>query len=346
MPESTRPPVAYDVNLHIPDQKLAHAELARAAEAAGIRAINFPDSPLLYPEVYIACAASLMSTSTLEVHTGATNPVTRHPSVTAGTAVTLAGLAPNRVTIGMATGDSAVWGVGERPARIAELCEYIVAVRALVRGKEATWRGATFQGHWAEFDPALAPPVNVSCSGPKLLQAAAQVADGVVIDGMGFTPEDIARVKGLIDRALDEVGRDPNELDVWWGSEFAFGDDPEEVMAKHILVSHWLLLGDPVAKGVPEAIVPKLQQLHADTKDLDTFAEMSMLELRTKRAKELGIYDWLTTRSARLFGTPEDVRKRMDELRQHGIEKWNVAPMNDTGAPGCIEKLGSVIAAR
>lgn len=346
MPQSTQSSVAFDVNLHIPDQKPAHAEIARAAERVGIRGINFPDSPLIYPEVYISCAACLLSTSALEVHTGATNPVTRHPSVTAGMAISLAEHAPNRVTIGIATGDSAVWGVGLRPARIAELREYIVAVRALVRGEQATWRGATFQGHWAEFDPSFAPPVTVSCSGPKLLQAAVQVADGVVIDGMGYTPEDIARVNRLIDQGCDEVGRDPNELEVRWGSEFAFGDDHEAVMEKHILVSHWLLVGDPIAKGVPEEILPALRQVHADTKDLDTFAEISMLELRTKRAKELGIYDWLTARSARLFGTPEDVRKRMDELRQHGIEKWSLAPMTHDGAAGCIEQLGSVIAAR
>lgn len=346
MPKSTQSPLPLTVSLHIPDAKPAHAEIAQAAERAGITAINFPDSPLIYPEVYISCAASLLSTSSLEVQTGATNPVTRHPSVTAGTAITLSELAPKRVGIGIATGDSACWGVGLRPARIAELCEYIVALRALVRGKEATWRGATFQGHWTEFDPSLAPPVYVACSGPKLLQAAAQVADGLLIEGMGYAPEDIARVKGLIDQACSEVGRDPSELEVWWGSEFAFGDDPEVVMAKHIMVSHWLLMGDPIAKGVPEAILPALRELHADTKDLDTFAEMSMLERRTKRAKELGIYDWLTARSARLFGTPEDVRKRMDELRQHGIEKWSLAPMAEDGARGSIEKLGSAIAPR
>ena len=41
------------------------------------------------------------------------------------------------------------------------------------------------------------------------------------------------------------------------------------------------------------------------------------------RAKELGLYDWLLERSPRLFGRPEDVAARLNELgREYAMTDW------------------------
>ena len=36
----------------------------------------------------------------------------------------------------------------------------------------------------------------------------------------------------------------------------------------------------------------------------------------------MGLYDWLISRSPRLFGTPDDVRKRLIELAGNGLTDW------------------------
>ena len=42
-----------------------------------------------------------------------------------------------------------------------------------------------------------------------------------------------------------------------------------------------------------------------------------------ERAKELGIYDWLLSRSPRLFGTTDDVVERLNELgRTLDMKQW------------------------
>jgi len=334
------------VGVHLPLKLSEAPEMARAAERAGVNAVNMPDSPLLYPDVYISCAASLMATSKLGVHTGVTNPVTRHPSVAAGSARSLAELGPNRTAIGIATGDSSCWGVGLKGARIAELCEYVVALRALLRGEEATWRGAAFRGHWPDHDPSLAPPVYVACSGPKVLKASAQVADGLIIAEMGYTPENIANVLSLIEQGCAEADRDPEELEIWWAGQVAFGDDLEALNENAIGATHWLIAGNPEEKGIPDGFLPKLEQLHSDTHDLGAFTNPAHWEQQGKRAKELGVYDWLVERSSRLFGSPEDVRKRMDELRNYGVENWSVALVGAGGMAEELEQLGSVIERR
>ena len=66
-------------------------------------------------------------------------------------------------------------------------------------------------------------------------------------------------------------------------------------------------------------------------------------ELLVKRAKKLGLYDWLVERSARLCGTPHDVGKRMDELREHGVENWYLWPEGDGSIVECIDNLGTMI---
>ena len=331
------------VCVHLPVTLSEAPEMARAAERAGVSAINMPDSPLLYPDVYLSCAASLMATSELGVQTGVTNAVTRHPSVTAGSARSLSELGPNRTAIGIATGDSSCWGAGLKSARIAELREYVVALRALLRGEEATWRGATFRGHWPDHDPSLAPPVYVACSGPKVLKASAQVADGLIIAEMGYTPEDITRVRSIIEQGCAEVDRNPEELEIWWATQVAFGDDVEALTENAIGATHWLIAGNPEEKGIPDGFLPKLKQLHFDTHDLAAFTDPTHWELQGQRARELGVYDWLVERSARLFGSPEDVRKRMDELRNYGVENWGVALVGSAGLAAELEILGSVI---
>ena len=38
--------------------------------------------------------------------------------------------------------------------------------------------------------------------------------------------------------------------------------------------------------------------------------------------KELGIYDWLLSRSPRLWGTPEDMSRRLVDLAEMGFTNW------------------------
>ena len=318
------------------------AAIADVAERAGITDIGIVDSPLVARDLYVSSVACLLQTDKLRVQTAVTNPVTRHPSVTAGSALSLGELAPGRVVIGIATGDSAVWGVGLKPAKVGELCEYIVALKALLRGEEATWRGASFRGHWKNLDPSLAPPVYVACSGPKTVQASAQVADGLIIAEMGYTPADVAHVRALIEEGCAEVGRDPEELDLWWGADVRFSDSVADATAAGIASSSvWLTMGSTKGKRIPEGFVPKLRRLHADTHNLETYAD-SRGEILAERARKLGVYDWLVERSARLYGSPDDVRSRMDELRELGIENWYLWPEGDD-IKTCINNLGTIV---
>ena len=322
-------------------------DVSRAAstiDTHGVHGIGVVDSPALERDVYLAAAACALSTEHTKIFTAVTNPVSRHPAVAASSLLQLEELAPGRVICGIATGDSAMWGVGLRPAKVETLREYVLALKALLRGEEATWKGRCFDGHWKKWK-RFDLPVYVACAGPRAIRMAAQVADGLILSN-GFAEEDLEWANTHIRESCDEVGRDPNELDLWYFTEITFGDNAAASAERSLgWLAHWFNLGGTKGKPVPEEYKLLLAELMADNEDLSTTYDVDNRgEILVQRAKRLGLYDWLMTHSARLWGTPEEVRARCEELRAMGVSKIMLNPDGmDLDNTEVAEHLGRVL---
>ena len=318
----------------------------RTIDAHGVHGIGVVDSPALERDVYLAAAACALSTERARIFTAVTNPVSRHPAAAAAALLQLEELAPGRVICGIATGDSAMWGVGLRPAKVETLREYILAIKALLRGEVATWRGQRFSGHWKQWK-CFELPVYVACSGPKAIRMGAQVADGLILSN-GFASADLEWAHTHIREACREVGRDAQELDLWYFTEITFGVNPE-LSAERSLgwLAHWLNLGGTKDKLVPEEYIPLLAEINFDNQDLSTTYDVEDRgAILVQRAKRLGLYDWLMSHSARLWGTPEEVRARCEELRALGVSKLMLNPDGmDLDNTGVAEHIGQVLTA-
>ena len=295
----------------------------KACEDAGIDMYGIADSPIQRPDVYVSSTLCALNTDRMRVATCVTNPVTRHPSVTASCLRALDELAPGRVAMGIATGDSALWGVGLKPATVASLREYILAVKGLLRGEEVSYQGTNFKSQFSETPDPGNIPVYVACSGPRVLRMAAQVADGLIVN-MGFSPEDISYIRGIIEEACAEVGRDPDELEIWWNAYLVFAPSVEEAMEMSLGWSMtWITMTTLEGKGIPEEYKEPLRRLTWDNHDLAAaYRTTNRHQTLVRRAKELGLYEWLLSRSPRLFGTPEDVSVRLEELAGQGLTNW------------------------
>lgn len=300
--------------------------VARTVDAGELHSVGVPDTPMVERDVYLSCAAAALNTSRCMIVTGVTNPVTRHPSVAAAALGQLEELAPGRVICGIATGDSAVWGVGLKPARVAELREYILAVKALLKGEPASWRGRRFSQSWSEFTP-FDLPVYVACAGPKSVRMASQVADGLILS-VGVSPDDLGWIDEQIAAACAEVGRDPAEVDVWHYAEITFAESAAAAAENSLgWFSHFLTFGGTAGKRVPEELLPALTALNADSQDVEAaYRSEGRGRALVERAKALGVYDWIISRSPCLWGTPQEVRARLETLRARGAEKWMLFP--------------------
>lgn len=200
---------------------------ARAAEAAGFSNLWFPDSQLRNGDVFINLLTAARATDRAHVGTLLVNPITRHPVVTASSIAAVAMYAPGRVWLGVGAGDTAVWQIGLRPARLAQTERAVTTIRALLAGEgvELGWTAPTALLHPRPV------PVIVAGSGPKTLRMAGRVADGVVIR-VGTDPDLVAWGYEEFCAGAREAGRDPESLFVAGHFHTIISEDPGVVAAR------------------------------------------------------------------------------------------------------------------
>src|SRR4051794_10905429 len=80
---------------------------AQLAENVGFSFLGMADSPYNFPDVYPMLTAIAIGTDSIQLGPHVTNPLTRHPSVTAGTMATLNIISGGRAVLGFGRGDSA-----------------------------------------------------------------------------------------------------------------------------------------------------------------------------------------------------------------------------------------------
>src|SRR4030095_1797152 len=120
----------------------AFAADVRRAEALGWDAAFQPDSQLRRRDTYVLMAAAARVTERILLATLLSNPVNRHPTVTASSIATVDELAPGRTLLGWGVGDTAVRLAGLKPARVAELESSTRMMRALLDGEGGGGGGA------------------------------------------------------------------------------------------------------------------------------------------------------------------------------------------------------------
>jgi 5,10-methylenetetrahydromethanopterin reductase len=107
------------VTLQGVDDPASFGDLASWIEELGYDDLWLTDSSLHAGEVYVYATLALAATTRLRVGLAVTNPITRHPAITANAAATLARLAPGRFVCGIGVGDSPLPEIGCRPAKIS-----------------------------------------------------------------------------------------------------------------------------------------------------------------------------------------------------------------------------------
>lgn len=160
----------------------ATPDLIVLAEELGIHRAWLFDSPAIYGDIWMTLGVAAARTQRIGLGSMII-PSLRHPVVTASAIAQLEGLAPGRVAVSVGSGFSARYALDDpKPMRWADVEEFVVTLRALMRGERASW-----QGHLLELlhsDGYVAPrpldvPVLVAAEGPKGIGVARAVGDGM-----------------------------------------------------------------------------------------------------------------------------------------------------------------------
>jgi 5,10-methylenetetrahydromethanopterin reductase len=149
------------------------------AEDHGWDGLSFTDSQNLGGDVFAALAIAAHVTERITLATGASNPATRHPAVIASAMATIQVESKGRAFLGIARGDSAMAYIGRKPLPLPEFESALQQIQAYLRGETVDLDGFDSQIQWISQTKLAKVPMSVAATGPKVVQLAARVADGI-----------------------------------------------------------------------------------------------------------------------------------------------------------------------
>jgi 5,10-methylenetetrahydromethanopterin reductase len=301
-------------------------EVARQTEEAGFHYLWLPDSQLLWRDVWATTGAMAVATDRIILGINVTNPVTRDASVTAGAAFTLVESAPGRFVLGIGVGDSSVRIQGRRPARMAELAAYVSDVRALVSGESLEGPEKPYRLIERAAQPV---PVYISATGPKMLELAGELGDGVIFIGGVDTPS-LEYAHHHIGVGAERAGKDLRDLDVAVGCFAHIGDDIER--GKRLMRPYAAVF----ALRHPDLLVVMVETPGRE-KDLDFYPDLGHAQDWDAAVEAT---DWVPDHVLEefcdrycLIGDGPSIKKRVDELDRMGVTNLYVRGVHSYELP-------------
>lgn len=314
----------------------------RRADRYGFHRISVGDTQLNNLECF--AALNLAATNTADAHLGpgVTNPVTRDVGVMANALATLDVVSGGRAYCLIARGDGAVRNAGLRPATVAEIRDYVVALRTVLRTGHARFRNRTIRLPWVAAHQRRVP-VYLVAEGPRMLRLAGEIADGVFV-GSGLTEVVVNESLEAIHAGARAAGRNPDELDIWWDTRSGIGLTWAEGLhrAKESLASignHAFRAGFD-GKHVPPELRDTLREY---TRRFD-YSQKGTSAQNGPLMEELGLTAYFVERFG-VVGTPEQVVDRLRALEAIGVTQVSVASHDRGlhGIPDSVQLLGEYV---
>ena len=316
--------MAIQIDLRVPPCKPVTelADFARQAEEAGFDGVGVLDSQLLERDVFVSMAFAVQATERIRISSAVINPVTRHVSVLASAMKTVAELAPDRVEFWMGRGFSSVQTVGVRPASVRQMRRAVLTMKELLRGEDVAFNDAHSRMRHGGPD-ADTPPIFIAAHGPRAIELAGEVADGVLLQ-VGIAPGSIEVARQHLEAGAKRAGRDPDEIEMALTATTIIHEDQQEareiarpLCAQRLIeTTHEPYLRaagiDPQELEIPQG----LRELYPDIPHAEDWEEAMRLcqfmpqDLLAQMCDAIG-----------LIGTPEYCAQRVREAEAQGIKR-------------------------
>jgi 5,10-methylenetetrahydromethanopterin reductase len=187
--------------------------MARAFEDAGWDGLYLADTQNLAADVYVSLGLAAAATERMRLATGVTNPVTRHPAVTAAAIAALQAATPGRAVLGIGRGDSSLGYLGRPPAKVADFERYLRQVRGYLHGEDVDLDDGTSRNQWIAGAGQPPVPIDVAATGPRVTALAARFGDRVTF-AVGADPQRLRDAIALVRTEREAAGLDPRSISV------------------------------------------------------------------------------------------------------------------------------------
>jgi 5,10-methylenetetrahydromethanopterin reductase len=239
-------PIGLSIASHSGLPPAAVGAVAGAAEEAGFGAVFVAEG---HGDALALCHPVAAATRRVRVGTAIANAALRPPVLAAKTAAQLDHATGGRFILGLGVANTIMnTRFGLAPfAPLPMIEEYVGVVRAVLSGAAAGYDGRLYRTGMVPLDspPVRASlPVYLAALGPRMLELAGRIADGVILNLM--TPAQAGAAAGVVRAAAQAAGRDPASVEI-------------------VCVVHCALSGDPAAAAAAARAMVLRYVLHPAT---------------------------------------------------------------------------------
>jgi probable F420-dependent oxidoreductase len=250
-----------------------------------------------------------------------TNPATRDPSVTASTFATLNDMFGNRTICGIGRGDSAQRVLGRKPTRLAEVEEAMHVIKELAEGREIDYDGTKVRIPWVSNGKL---DVWMAGYGPKALSTIGRKADGFILQLAD--PVILEWTMRHVNDAATEAGRNPDDVKVCVAAPAYVGGN----LAHQRDQCRWFggMVGNHVADLVSrygeDGEIPHALTDYIRAREGYDYGHHGKADNLSTNFVPDNIVDRFC-----VLGTVEDHVAKLNELKDLGVDQFNIYLMHD-----------------
>ena len=275
--------------------------------------------------VYETLALIAANTETIKMGPGVTNPYVRSPAISASAIATIDEISNGRATFGIGPGDKATFdalGIAwDKP--VSTIKAAIADINTLLAGGK-TEAGAALGGAKKVQD---AIPIYMGAQGPKMLETAGEIADGVLINASN--PKDYEAAMPMIKKGIGDQAKD---FDVAAYTATSIGTDSEAAKNAAKIVVAFIAAGSPppvIARhGLPEGFNE----------------QMGAFLAKGDFGGAIGAVTDEALDAFSVCGTPDEFIPKIEGLAEMGVTQYVAGSPVGKNVEESIKLLGDVIA--
>jgi 5,10-methylenetetrahydromethanopterin reductase len=310
--------------------------LAKRFEELGWDGLVLGEDHGVLPDPYVTLALAAAATTRLKLGTGVAVPI-RHPFLAANAIATLHAASRGRTLFSFGRGDGGLASVGRPPISVSDFEEYVERIQCYLRCEDVpAGDGSSTLSKLFEYDPSLSgpkPPIDVSATGPKVIDLAARRADSITF----AVGADAARLRERIARAKaarTTAGLDPETFTVGCYVPAAVATHGDRASARDVI------RGAVLRHARFSAFEGKLLDDVGATDQAAVLRAMDATRDHAKRRPKSADFavasvldDEFVDRFA-IVGTPDECAERFKEIIATGVDRIVVLTRVPTTDPG------------
>ena len=310
----------------VPNQPLDEiVKLVKLAEDVGFEYAWITDH-YNNKNVYETLALLAANTETIKMGPGVTNPYVRSPAISASAIATIDEISDGRATFGIGPGDKATFdalGI-EWTKPVSTIKAAIADINTLLSG-EKTEAGAQLGGVKAVQEHI---PIYMGAQGPKMLETAGEIADGVLINASN--PKDYEAAMPMIKKGIEAAGE--KDFDVGAYTATSIGPDSDAAKNAAKIVVAFIAAGSPppvIARhGLPEGFNE----------------QMGAFLAKGDFGGAIGAVTDEALDAFSVCGTPDEFIPKIEGLAEMGVTQYVAGSPVGKNVEESIKLLGDVIA--